>query len=170
MQRWKLCCVLSGSSQHETEHTKDSRWSGRILDFSTVSIMPVKAFCNSCCSLIWPIFLAESNAESMEAGGGASGLLLGVVANPGMVVGLDVGKPPRMFGFMLDVSILFTHYGTTVLLRWWRRVWFFDRWCGSYNVNWWSENFRRLDNNDACCGKNAKCLSFNVPSFPVKKT
>ena len=63
----------------------------------------------------------------MEAGGGASGLLLGVVANPGMVVGLDVGKPPRMFGFMLDVSILFTHYGTTVLLRWWRRVWFFDR-------------------------------------------
>jgi hypothetical protein len=45
---------------------------------------------------------------------------LGVVANPGMVVGLDVGKPPRMFGFMLDVSILFTHYGTTVLLRWGR--------------------------------------------------
>jgi hypothetical protein len=105
----------------------------------------------------------------MEAGGGASGLLLGVVANPGMVVGLDVGKPPRMFGFMLDVSILFTHYGTTVLLRWWRRVWFFDRLVWVV-VNWWSENFRRLDNNDACCGKNAKCLSFNVPSFPVKKT
>ena len=56
----------------------------------------------------------------MEAGGGASGL------DPGMEVGLDVGKPPRMFGFMLDVSILHTlrHSGVG-------GVWFFDRvlWC-----------------------------------------
>ena len=62
----------------------------------------------------------------MEAGGGASGLLL---ANPGMEVGLDVGKPPRMFGFMLDVSILHTlrHSGVG-------GVWFFDRvlWCEVY--------------------------------------
>ena len=106
----------------------------------------------------------------MEAGGGASGLLLGVVANPGMVVGLDVGKPPRMFGFMLDVSILFTHYGTTVLLRWWRRVWFSDRlvWVGRI-LKWWSEILAGWTMK-CLCGKNAKCPLLQRPFFSVKKT
>ena len=52
-------------------------------------------------------------------------------------------------------------------------VWFFDRlvWVVSpvVSVNWWTENFRRLDN-DACCGKNAKCPLLQRPFFSVKKT
>ena len=83
-----------------------------------------------------------------------------------------------MFGFMLDVSILFTHYGTTVLLRWWRRVWFFDRlvWVVSPVVSY-QLVVRILEGleRDACCGKNAKCPLLQRPFFSreeniVKKT